>query len=133
MNPKPAYQGRSEGGVPSECEHNAVCREVRRSATSTYIATHGHTHIVSYLERCALDDMRKHTRTMSVRSCGEAFAPAAGVEGIGEVGRCGHWDAEYDQYGYCRDRECRHERLVRALQSGDAWRMPDGTLMWFVK
>lgn len=82
-----------------------------------------------------MDDLRKHTHThMRVKAGGGSIiAPPDGDEGVGEVGRCGHWDAEYDTHGYCRDAECRHDRLVRALQSGDAFRLKDGTLVWYVK
>jgi hypothetical protein len=82
-----------------------------------------------------MDDLHKHTQAhMRLRSgTASIVAPAEGREGEGEVGRCGHWDAEYDGHGYCRDRDCKSDRLVKALQSGSAWRMPDGTLIWFVK
>lgn len=83
-----------------------------------------------------MDDLRKHTQAhMRLKAGGSSIiAPSDGVEGIGEsVGRCGHWDAEYDQHGYCRDQECRRDRLIKALETGDAFRTPDGTLMWYVK
>jgi hypothetical protein len=46
------------------------------------------------------------------------------------VGKCGHYDVELDRFGYCRDEECRRERLVKALHSGEAMRLPNGTLLW---
>lgn len=82
-----------------------------------------------------MQGLRKHTYAyMRPRVSGASiFAPPDGAEGEGETGRCGHWDAEYDARGYCRDATCKAARLTQALQSGDAWRMPDGTIMWYVK
>lgn len=48
------------------------------------------------------------------------------------VGRCGHYDVELDANGYCRDEDCRKERLKKALEAGEAIRLPDGNIIWAV-
>jgi len=48
----------------------------------------------------------------------------------GEIGKCGHWDNELDTLGYCRDIDCRRDRLVEALKTGKAFRAKDGTIYW---
>jgi hypothetical protein len=46
------------------------------------------------------------------------------------VGTCGHYDVELDALGYCRDEECRRDRLTAALYAGEAMKMKDGTIVW---
>ena len=46
------------------------------------------------------------------------------------IGRCGHYDVELDDNGYCRDEDCRYNRLIEALKSGEAMKTPDGTILW---
>ena len=46
------------------------------------------------------------------------------------VGKCGHYDVELDKNGYCRDEECRRDRVIRALHDGEAMMSPSGTLIW---
>jgi hypothetical protein len=46
------------------------------------------------------------------------------------VGICGHYDVELDEHGYCRDEECRYNRLIDALKKGEAMKTPDGTIVW---
>ena len=46
------------------------------------------------------------------------------------VGLCGHYDVELDSHGYCRDENCKHERLVKALYNGEAMMTKNGTLVW---
>ncbi len=48
-------------------------------------------------------------------------------------GRCGHWDTAYDQFGYCRDRLCRGDRLLKAYRDGKAFKLPDGSVVWQVE
>lgn len=81
-------------------------------------------------------DLHTLTRCMTVRNgTASLVAPSKGVEGIGGDGvcKCGHWDAEPDANGYCRDRDCRADRLVKALQAGKAFRLKDGTLVWQIE
>ena len=49
-----------------------------------------------------------------------------------ECKACGTAD-EVDRWGFCLDRECRVKRLVRALHSGEARKLKDGTLVWKVE
>lgn len=46
------------------------------------------------------------------------------------VGKCGHYDVELDAMGNCRDEDCRRERLIKALRSGEAMRASNGTVIW---
>lgn len=46
------------------------------------------------------------------------------------VGLCGHYDVELDENGYCRDEDCKFQRLLKALQSGEAMKTEDGLLIW---
>jgi len=46
------------------------------------------------------------------------------------VGKCGHYDVELTADGYCRDEDCRRDRLIKALHSGEAMRLPNGTILW---
>lgn len=49
---------------------------------------------------------------------------------VGIICACGHWDLEIDRMGYCRDENCRYERLVKAFYSGEAAKLKDGTIVW---
>lgn len=62
---------------------------------------------------------------LGVRNTSDVWAPNEGG-----VGKCGHWDAEYDTYGYCRDEACKKDRLSKALANGKAFRLTDGTVFW---
>jgi len=48
------------------------------------------------------------------------------------IGKCGHYDTELDQMGWCRDEACRSVRLEQDLKNGHAQRTPgpDGTIVW---
>ena len=46
------------------------------------------------------------------------------------VGLCGHYDVELDHLGYCRDEECKRERVIEALHTGEAMMTKDGMLVW---
>jgi hypothetical protein len=48
------------------------------------------------------------------------------------VGRCGHWDSELDRYGFCRDSQCRHDRVIKAVQNGKARMTTEFGLVWIV-
>jgi hypothetical protein len=50
--------------------------------------------------------------------------------GVGGVGKCGHYDVELGSDGCCRDDECRRERLIKALEAGEAMMTPEGTILW---
>jgi hypothetical protein len=52
-----------------------------------------------------------------------------GNEG-GSVGLCGHWDNELDHAGYCRDDDCKRDRLIQALKDGKAHKLPNGLIVW---
>jgi hypothetical protein len=46
------------------------------------------------------------------------------------VGLCGHYDVELDALGYCRDEECRRDRLHKALLTGEAMMTKEGIIVW---
>lgn len=48
----------------------------------------------------------------------------------GGVGLCGHYDEELDNMGYCRDEDCKRDRLIEALYKGEAMKTSDGTIIW---
>lgn len=78
-----------------------------------------------------MEGTRRETRRMGLRGQGDLYSSPGGKVGVGEdVGKCGHWDAEYDAHGYCRDLDCKRERLLKALQCGDAFMTKDGILVW---
>jgi len=43
---------------------------------------------------------------------------------------CGHYDTEMDRFGYCRDEDCKRERFIKALHTGEAMKLPNGTIIW---
>ena len=49
---------------------------------------------------------------------------------------CKQYDVELDKNGYCRDNDCKHDRLVKALIAGEAMKLPptpeepDGRIIW---
>jgi hypothetical protein len=43
---------------------------------------------------------------------------------------CGNYDTELDKNGYCRDIDCRRDRLINALESGEAMCLKNGTILW---
>lgn len=49
-----------------------------------------------------------------------------------ECKACGTAD-EVDKFGFCLSPECRVTRLVRALHTGAARKLKDGTLVWIVE
>ena len=49
---------------------------------------------------------------------------------VGYVAKCGHWDWETDNFGFCRDEECRRERFIKALHTGEAMMLPNGFIVW---
>jgi hypothetical protein len=46
------------------------------------------------------------------------------------VGLCGHYDTELDDFGYCRDEDCKRDRLIKALYDGEAMKTKDGDIIW---
>ena len=52
-------------------------------------------------------------------------------ENNNDVGKCGHYDIELSSDGYCRDENCRRARLKRALETGEAIRIPNGNIIWY--
>ena len=46
------------------------------------------------------------------------------------VGLCGHYDVELDEFGYCRDEDCKWERFMKALQTGEAMKTKEGLIVW---
>lgn len=75
-----------------------------------------------------MDDLKRSSRRM-----GHLQSRAWETVGVEPAGKCGHWDTSYDKHGYCRDQECRRARLIKALHTGQAFRLKDGTLMWLVE
>ena len=49
---------------------------------------------------------------------------------VGVICKCSHWDLESDRMGYCRDENCRYERLVKAFYNGEAVKLKNGTILW---
>ena len=78
----------------------------------------------------ALSGIGKSTRGMGFK------AKSAGPWGEGKperpdgVGKCGHYDVELADDGNCRDQDCKRDRLIAALHSGEAMKTPDGTIIW---
>lgn len=78
----------------------------------------------------AFGDIKKGSRKLGFKN------KSAGPWGEGKperedgVGKCGHYDVELTKDGYCRDEECRRNRLIRALHDGEAMRLEDGTILW---
>lgn len=62
-----------------------------------------------------------------------AFVLAGAVESeaVEHECKCGHYDTP-DRFGFCRDEDCRKDRLVKALLEGKAQRLKDGTIIWDV-
>lgn len=77
-------------------------------------------------------DIKRVSRFLGIKS------KSAGPWGEGKpegdykdgVGLCGHYDVELDKFNNCRDEECRRERLINALHTGEAMRAPNGTIIW---
>lgn len=77
-------------------------------------------------------DIKKASRRIGINST------SAGPWGSGKpeegykdgVGLCGHYDVELDKFNYCRDEDCKRERLIKALHTGEAMKTPDGTILW---
>jgi hypothetical protein len=80
-----------------------------------------------------MKDLRKYSYRMGLKGASGIYKRPDGLEGEGEVGKCGHWDAEYDWLGYCRDEQCRKNRIAAALRSGKAARLSDGTIVWMAE
>jgi len=43
---------------------------------------------------------------------------------------CGLWHTELGSDGYCREDQCKHDRLIAALKNGEARMTPTGVLIW---
>ena len=79
----------------------------------------------------ALEGLKKHTRKMGVKGQGDLYGGSVNhAKWRDGVGRCGHYDTELDSGGFCRDQDCRHDRLVQALKDGRARKVEDGTIVW---
>ncbi len=50
--------------------------------------------------------------------------------GVGAIMACGHYDLHDDGMGYCRDEECRRNRLIEAFKKGEAMKLPNGNIVW---
>jgi len=77
-------------------------------------------------------DIKKESRRMGIKnSSAGPWGSGKPEEGYTDgVGHCGHYDVELDKFGNCRDEDCRRDRLRKALQTGEAIRTPDGTIIW---
>ena len=49
---------------------------------------------------------------------------------VGYVAKCGHWDWETDNFGFCRDEDCKRERFIEALYKGEAMMTKEGVIVW---
>ena len=47
----------------------------------------------------------------------------------GICANCGQYDI-YLEGEFCRDDDCKRDRLIKALHTGEAMMMKDGTLLW---
>jgi hypothetical protein len=43
---------------------------------------------------------------------------------------CGQYEQELAKDGYCRDEDCHHDRIVKAIKKGEARMLPNGTFLW---
>lgn len=43
---------------------------------------------------------------------------------------CGEYDVQLTKDGFCRDDECKTERLAEAFKRDEAVRLPNGTIVW---
>jgi len=50
--------------------------------------------------------------------------------GVGFTCLCNHYDFEMDKFGFCRDEDCRYNRLIKAFYDGEAVMLKDGTIVW---
>lgn len=48
-----------------------------------------------------------------------------------EYPACHKYDTQPDKFGFCRNNECRGDRLIGALMRGEARRLSNGTLIWY--
>jgi hypothetical protein len=87
-------------------------------------------------DHMALEGLYKTTRRMGIKtkSAGpwdEISKKEMGrfTDGVGGEG-CGHYDTELDPFGYCRDEDCRYNRIVAAIKSGEAMMNKEGVLIW---
>jgi hypothetical protein len=82
----------------------------------------------------ALEGLKKMTSKMLVKSTSAGPWYNLSDEQKGKfrdgVGLCNHYDTELDSLGFCRDEECRRNRVMKALHSGEAMMTPDGVLVW---
>jgi hypothetical protein len=79
----------------------------------------------------ALEGLKKHTRKMGVKGQGDLYGGSVNhAKWRDGVGRCGHYDTELDSGGFCRDQDCRRDRLIQALKDGRARKLEDGTIIW---
>ena len=75
-------------------------------------------------------DIKKASRKLGIKS------KSAGPWGEGKpeaddgVGKCGHYDVELTKEGFCRDDDCKYERLVQAFKDGEAMKLPNGNIVW---
>lgn len=78
-----------------------------------------------------MDGVKKFTRKMGFgNSQGQLFGGSVDRAKYRDgIGLCGHYDTELDAGGFCRDDDCRHERLVKALKEGRAMKVGD-TIVW---
>jgi len=43
---------------------------------------------------------------------------------------CNEYDTELNKFGFCREIDCKRDRVVSALKRGEAMMLPNGTLLW---
>ena len=75
--------------------------------------------------------IKKETRRLGVK------AKSAGPWGEGKPEAndgvcisCKTYDVELTEGGYCRDDDCKRDRLIKALYAGEAMKLPNGTILW---
>lgn len=81
-----------------------------------------------------MEGLRKSLYRMGIKSKSAGPWDEVSAEKRGRftdgVGTCGHYDVELDAFGYCRDLECRRDRLTLAILNGEAMMSKDGVLIW---
>ena len=78
----------------------------------------------------ALMGLKREARRMGFKNKSAGPWDEGKAEKEHGVGKCGHWDSQLDDMGYCRDEDCRRERLIKALHNGEAMMTSTGVLLW---
>ncbi len=83
------------------------------------------------MARSSFTDVKRNSKSLgfnrsSTGPWGEGKPEAEG----GVCPACKQYDVELDKFGYCRDEDCKRERLIEALHSGEAMKLGSGDIVW---